>query len=141
MMEKKILNKLLSFLNMKVDYMAFYEGSFADEKIINIQYNNQIKKLSFGVKGAQTENSLGTIILYRNLVFEISNWWGLKILSIDPDTQQEKLIEWVDGDFLDEILIYSATKAELILEGFGKSSMKWKKFIFIKAEISLTGDL
>ena len=123
---------------MKIDHKSFYEGSFADEKIINIQYNERIKSLSFIVKGAQTEDIQGKTILYQNIKFEINNWWGLKILAIDPNTQKENLAEWKDNDFLDEILIYNISNTELILEGFGKNSMVWKKYIFIKPSINLT---
>lgn len=123
---------------MKIDHLAFYEGSFTDEKVINVQYNERIKNLTFTVKGAQTENSQGKIILYQDINFEISNWWELNIFYVDPNTQNESALAWNNDDFLDEILIYNISNGVLTLEGFGKTSMKWKKFIFLKASVVLS---
>lgn len=104
---------------MKINSHEFYEGSFADEKIRNIEYQKDSKYLSFIVERAETEVNEKPVC-YKNVKFTIKDWWEIKVYDTEKFSQNEIKVDFDEADFLDEVLIYTPSDRHLTLEGFGK---------------------
>lgn len=125
---------------------AFYEGSFADQRITKAETEFDTKYLKFYIEGALTEDQDENRLVFSELEMEIFNWSNMLLkMQVSeekmPVKMTMKVISNDEFDVLDDIVLYRLDERSLTIEGFGRKTSLWCIYQFIDPEIVIKGEL
>ena len=113
----------------------FYEQSFVDFEIINIQLNHDLKEMSIELNGGYYENDKNILKCLRKVIISIQKWNSLEIKNDNMENKQHIF------SMLHNICEFIFDKDRIILKGFLEDGAGWVEWTFTNPKVTIYGEI